>query len=50
VFDSVAASRASIAAILGQADRILPGHFTELRKEGEAWTWDQPAPFELRVR
>ncbi len=50
VLDTVAASRASIAAILAQADRIVPGHFVEMRKVGEAWTWDQPAPFDLRLR
>jgi hypothetical protein len=32
VFDSVAASRASIAAILAEGDVIVPGHFSELRK------------------
>ena len=50
VLDTVPASRASIAAILAQADRIVPGHFVEMRKDGDAWTWDQPAPFDLRLR
>ena len=48
VLNTVEASRASIAAILAQADRIVPGHFVEMRKQGDAWTWDQPAPFDLR--
>jgi hypothetical protein len=50
VLDTLAASRASIAAILAQADRIVPGHFVEMRKVGKTWTWDQPAPFDLRLR
>jgi glyoxylase-like metal-dependent hydrolase (beta-lactamase superfamily II) len=50
VLDTIEASRASIAAILAQADRIVPGHFVEMRKADGAWTWDQPAPFDLRLR
>jgi N-acyl homoserine lactone hydrolase len=50
VLDTIEASRASIALILAQADRIVPGHFVEMRKVGNSWTWDQPAPFDLRLR
>jgi N-acyl homoserine lactone hydrolase len=50
VLDTAEASRASIAAILAQADHIVPGHFVEMRKVGNTWTWDQPAPFDLRLR
>ncbi len=50
VLDTLEASRASIAAILAQADRIVPGHFVQMRKVGNSWTWDQPAPFDLRLR
>ena len=50
ILDTAEASRASIAAILAQADRIVPGHFVEMRKVGNTWTWDQPAPFDLRLR
>jgi N-acyl homoserine lactone hydrolase len=50
VLDTVVASSTSIAAILARADRIVPGHFVEMRKVGNTWTWDQPAPFDLRLR
>jgi N-acyl homoserine lactone hydrolase len=50
VLDTIEASRASIALILAQADRIVPGHFVEMRKVGNSWTWDQPAAFDLRLR
>jgi hypothetical protein len=26
------------------------GHFAEMRNAGDAWTWDQRAPFDLRLR
>jgi N-acyl homoserine lactone hydrolase len=50
VLGTIETSRASIAAILAQADRIVPGHFVEMRKQDNAWTWDQPAAFDLRLR
>lgn len=50
VFDTVEASRGTIATILAEADRIVPGHFTEMHKQDGSWTWNDPAPFDLRVR
>ena len=50
VFDTVERGRETIADILDRADRIVPGHFVEMRRERDAWTWDQAAPFDLRVR
>ncbi|HEX6142764.1 MAG TPA: hypothetical protein VFZ01_08610, partial [Geminicoccaceae bacterium] len=50
VFDTVEHGRETIADILDRADRIVPGHFVEMRRDGGAWTWDQAASFDLRVR
>lgn len=49
-FDTLEAGTRSIERILANADRIVPGHFPELRREGDAWTWDEPARLNLIVR
>ena len=50
VFDTVEHGRDTIADILERADRIVPGHFVELRRARSGWVWDEAAPFDLRVR
>ena len=50
VFDTVERGRDTIADILERADRIVPGHFVELRRERDGWVWDEAASFDLRVR
>ena len=49
-FDTVEAGTASIGRILDMADRIVPGHFPELRKTDSGFVWDAPAEFPLLVR
>jgi N-acyl homoserine lactone hydrolase len=50
-FDTLEAGTESIARILDRADRIVPGHFPELvRQRNGAFSWDEPAPFELLIR
>ena len=49
-FDTVEAGTTSIAKILAMADRIVPGHFPELRKTDTGFVWDQAAEFTLLVR
>lgn len=50
-FDEIATGTASIRNILARADRIIPGHFPELRRtETGVFVWDEPAPFELLIR
>ncbi|MDX1539884.1 MAG: MBL fold metallo-hydrolase [Geminicoccaceae bacterium] len=50
VFDTVERGQETITDILERADRIIPGHFVELRLERAGWVWDDAAPFDLRVR
>lgn len=50
VFHTETRAQATIEAILGEAERIVPGHFTELRKDAGRWTWDAPARLDLLVR
>ena len=49
-FDTIEAGTATIAKILAMADRIVPGHFPELRKTASGFVWDEPAEFPLLVR
>ncbi|WP_027287964.1 MBL fold metallo-hydrolase [Rhodovibrio salinarum] len=40
-FDPAARGSASIARLLDLApDRLVPGHFPEMRRTAEGWTWD----------
>jgi glyoxylase-like metal-dependent hydrolase (beta-lactamase superfamily II) len=49
-FDTAENGTASIRRILDMADRIVPGHFPELRRDGDAWLWDEPAELPLLIR
>ncbi len=40
----------TISAILDMADRIVPGHFPELVKSGDDFTWEESAELPLVVR
>ena len=50
VFDSIDASTATIRTILDMAERIVPGHFPELRRIDTGFVWDEVAEFPLLVR
>ncbi|VCU71449.1 N-acyl homoserine lactonase [Pigmentiphaga humi] len=50
VFDTAANATASIRNICGQADVIVPGHFSQLFRRNGRWLWDEAAPLELLVR
>ena len=49
-FDTEAAAVATIARILGMADRVVPGHFPELIKRDGGYVWDEPAELPLLIR
>jgi glyoxylase-like metal-dependent hydrolase (beta-lactamase superfamily II) len=49
-FDTPEAGADSIARIAQMADRIVPGHFPELIREGEKFVWDEAAEFSLLMR
>lgn len=49
-FDTPEAGTESIRRILAMADRIVPGHFPELIREGDGWTWTEPAELPLLIR
>lgn len=49
-FDTIETGTATIARILDMAERIVPGHFPELKRDTYGWTWDQAAEFSLLVR
>jgi glyoxylase-like metal-dependent hydrolase (beta-lactamase superfamily II) len=49
-FDTVEAGSASIAKIAAMADRIVPGHFPELVREGDKFVWTEAAEFPLLIR
>ena len=50
VFDTAANASASIRRICGEADVIVPGHFSRLFRRDGRWLWDEAAPLELLVR
>jgi glyoxylase-like metal-dependent hydrolase (beta-lactamase superfamily II) len=51
VYDTLAASTASIRRITEMADRIIPGHFPELIKQPNGqFGWTEGAAFDLIVR
>jgi glyoxylase-like metal-dependent hydrolase (beta-lactamase superfamily II) len=50
VADSMADDEASIAKVVGMADRIVPGHFPELRREGTAFTPAGPQSLEIQFK
>ncbi len=49
-FDTAENAANSIRAICGQADVIVPGHFSQLFRRNGRWLWDEAAPLDLRVR
>ena len=49
-FDSLENSAKSIKKILSIADRIVPGHFSEFVREGDHFTWEEPAQMNLLIR
>lgn len=49
-FDAIETGTATIDRIVAMADRIVPGHFPELIRKGDVFTWEEPAEFPLIVR
>tara|TARA_B110000967_G_scaffold208279_1_gene259956 strand:+ start:1509 stop:2198 length:690 start_codon:yes stop_codon:yes gene_type:complete len=50
-YDTLENGTASIQRILHNADRIVPGHFSELiRQEGGAFSWNEGSEFNLVLR
>lgn len=50
-FDTIEVGTASIKRILDRADRIIPGHFSELYRTADgAFAWNDGAQFNLVVR
>ena len=49
-FDSLENSSQSIKKILSIADRIVPGHFSEFVREGDHFTWEEPAQMNRLIR
>jgi glyoxylase-like metal-dependent hydrolase (beta-lactamase superfamily II) len=50
VFDTAEAGSATIRTILDMADRIVPGHFPELIRQGEVFTWEEAAELPVLIR
>jgi N-acyl homoserine lactone hydrolase len=49
-FGSENDAAASISLITSMADRIVPGHFPELIRRGDIFTWDEPSELNLVIR
>ncbi len=49
-FDTAEAGADSIARIAAMADRIVPGHFPELVRQGDKFVWSEAAEFPLLIR
>lgn len=49
-FDAPEVGAATIRRIVASADRIVPGHFPELVRSGEALIWEEPGELPLIVR
>ena len=47
---SMADDEASIAKVVGMADRIIPGHFPELKREGTVFTPVGPQSLEIQFK
>ena len=47
---SLADDEAGIAKVVGTADRIVPGHFSELRREGAVFTPVGPQSLEIQFK
>ncbi len=49
-FDPEMRGGATIRSIRDNADRIIPGHYPEFRRNGDNWIWDDPQPLQLVFR
>jgi N-acyl homoserine lactone hydrolase len=49
-FDTQENAKASIDRIMAMADRIVPGHYSELIREGAVFVWEEPATLNLIFR
>ncbi len=49
-FDSPESASSTIKHILSIADRIIPGHFSELIREENVFVWDEPGELHLVMR
>jgi glyoxylase-like metal-dependent hydrolase (beta-lactamase superfamily II) len=47
---SLAEDEASIAKVVGMADRIVPGHFPELKRQGAVFTPVRPQTLEIQFK
>jgi len=50
IFDTLENSQASIERLISLGDRIVPGHFPELVKRDDKFTWEEAAEFPLMIR
>ncbi|MCG8561138.1 MAG: hypothetical protein MI824_15175, partial [Hyphomicrobiales bacterium] len=49
-FDTIETGTASIRRILDEAERIVPGHFQELIRQGDRFVWEDAFELTLVVR
>ena len=49
-FDTPERATETIRHLLTLGDRLIPGHFVEMRREGDSWTWDDAAELNLLLR
>jgi len=49
-FDPQMRGGVTIDYIRENADRIVPGHYPEFRKNGDGWIWDDPQPLPIIFR
>lgn len=49
-FGSDEASTSTIQNLLSIADRVVPGHYSELIRSSGTWVWEEPLPLELVFR
>lgn len=49
-FDAAATGGATIRRLTAMAERIVPGHFPEIRRTAGGWTWDGAAEMTLVLR
>ncbi|UOM32569.1 MBL fold metallo-hydrolase [Acuticoccus sp. I52.16.1] len=49
-FDTPERATETIRHLLTLGDRLIPGHFVEMYREGDTWTWDKAAEVNLRLR
>ncbi|MGE0850996.1 MAG: MBL fold metallo-hydrolase [Hyphomicrobiaceae bacterium] len=49
-FDTQERAAETIRMLLPLADRLIPGHFNEMHREGDSFTWDGTMEFPLVIR